>query len=1253
MSKGEAPPAAHRSPAPRRLPERIHFPAELPIAERRQDIASAIANHQVVIVAGETGSGKTTQLPKICLELGRGLEARIGHTQPRRLAARNVAQRIADELHSPLGELVGYQVRFTDSVSEQTAIKLMTDGILLNELQRDKDLRQYDTLIIDEAHERSLNIDFILGYLSRLLPRRPDLKVIVTSATIDVERFSSHFADAPIIEVSGRTYPVEVHYLGGDDEQEEGDSEQIARLLDDIEQEVFGPRGDVLVFLPGEREIRELSRKLRGSDQRQVLPLYARLSAAEQNRVFNPSGSGLRIILATNVAETSLTVPGIRYVIDSGTARISRYNYRSRLQRLPIEKISQASANQRKGRCGRIAAGVCFRLYSESDFLARPEFTDPEILRTNLAAVILRMLELRLGKVSAFPFIDKPEASMVREGYKLLEELGAVSSKGGLTSLGRKMARLPIDPKLARIILEAANNNALTETLVIVSALSVQDPRERPSEKQTQSDQAHARFHHESSDFLSWINLWRYVEEQRQALSQNQFRKRCKQEFLSYLRLREWRDIHGQLVVASRQLGFTVRPSLPDEHHYEGIHRALLAGFLGQIAQQDEGRIFNAARNRKLQIFPGSRLFKKPPKWLVAAEIVETTQVFARQCGTIDPAWLLKTNPYLLKRHYYEPAWQQRSGRVMAKERVSLFGLVISDGRRVHYGDVAPGESRQLFIREGLITGDYKAPPDFLKANMAQIRTVQDLESRARRQDLLVDEEALFAFYDERIPAHCVSAGTLEKWLRAEPDADKHLRLSRAHILTRDPGSELLEQFPSQLFLGDTVYRLTYRFEPGRDRDGVSVTVPLALLNRAPRYRFEWLVPGLLREKCIAMVKSLPKQLRKQLVPVPDVVDEVLAEMTPEDVPLTEALGSALALSRRVRVSPADWAVETLDDYYSMNIRVVDDRGRLLAESRNMAELIERFRQDGSSAAVSSSSDFPARDSIERWDFEALPEEWQSKAAGMKVISFPALVDHGERIGVQLLDYHAEAKLAHRDGIAALAMKRSAQTMKSLRKQLLSSNDAALALAGCGLSRHELVTEMSKVALLSLYEGDLPRSAEEFDALLKASKGRWVPKAQDLERILLNALQSFAAAKTHLQRYDASAYADSRADIDRQIAALVAPGKLSVAPWMWVEQYPRYAKGIVYRVERLSGQYAKDQKNMGFLGPATERLEQQLLGYPGLLVLSDAASQYRWMLEEFRISLFAQQLGTKMPVSIKRLDEQWSRVQSWVGANPR
>lgn len=1244
---------ANQAPSHRAIPKLLNFPAELPVVERRAEIAEAISHHQVVIIAGETGSGKTTQLPKICLELGRGRSARIGHTQPRRLAARNVAQRIADELNTPLGGLVGYQVRFTDSVSDQTAIKLMTDGILLNELQRDKELRQYDTLIIDEAHERSLNIDFILGYLRQLLPRRPDLKVIVTSATIDVERFSAHFSGAPIVEVSGRTYPVEVHYVGGDEEQDEVASEQVLRLLDDIEAEQFGPRGDVLVFLPGEREIRELSRKLRGGEHRQILPLYARLSATEQNRVFNPSGAGLRVILATNVAETSLTVPGIRYVIDTGTARVSRYNYRSRLQRLPIEKISQASANQRKGRCGRVAAGVCFRLYSEEDFLARSEFTDPEILRTNLAAVILRMLELRLGKVGAFPFIDKPEASMIREGYKLLEELGAVSERGKLTGLGRKMARLPIDPKLARIILEAGEHNALTETLVIVSALSVQDPRERPSEKQAQSDQAHARFQHEASDFLSWVNLWKYVEDQRQALSQNQFRKRLKQEFLSYLRLREWRDIHSQLVVASRQLGYKVRANLPDEHHYEGVHRALLAGFLGQIAQQDEGRLFNAARNRKVQIFPGSRLFKKPPKWVVAAEIVETTKVFARQCAAIEPDWLLKANPYLLKRHYYEPAWQQRSGRVMATERVSLFGLIISDGRRVHFGDIAPEESRQLFIREGLVTGNYKSPPDFLKANMAQIRGVQDLESRVRRQDLLVDEEALFQFYDERIPADCVSAGTLEKWLRAEPNADKQLRLARSHILTRDPGSELLEQFPSALEWGDNLYRLTYRFEPGKDRDGVSVTVPLALLNRAPRYRFEWLVPGLLREKCIALVKGLPKQLRKQLVPVPDVVDDLLAEMKPDDVPLTEALGKALSTKRRLRIPSADWSIDTLDEYYQMNIRVVDERGRLLAESRDMAALVAQFRQAAAGAGVTPASDFPRRDQVERWDFGALPAQWKSQAAGMKVVSFPAVVDYGERIAVELLDYQAEAMVAHRDGVAALVMKRSAQTVKTLRKQLLSSNEAALALAGCGLARNDLVAEMCKVALLNLHEGPLPRSEEEFNALLAASKGRWVTKAQELERLILTALRPLAAAKAHLQRYGANDYADSRSDVDRQIDGLFAPGSLSLAPWIWLEQYPRYAKGITYRVERLSGLYAKDQKNMTLMASATDRLDEQLVGYPGLLVLSDVASQYRWMLEEFRISLFAQQLGTKIPVSVKRLDEQWQRVLGWLTANPR
>jgi ATP-dependent helicase HrpA len=644
------------------IPNPINFPSDLPVCERREEIREAISQHQVVIIAGETGSGKTTQIPKICLELGRGQEARIGHTQPRRLAARRVAERIADELGSELGGLVGYKVRFNDSVAPSTAIKLMTDGILLAELQRDRELRDYDTLIIDEAHERSLNIDFILGYLRALLPKRPDLKVIITSATIDVERFSQHFNNAPVIEVSGRLFPVEVHYLGDSDDAEDGVEDQIVRAVDGIVAEDFGPRGDVLIFLPGEREIRDLSRRLKGDERRQILPLYARLSVKEQNRVFKPSGSGMRVVLATNVAETSLTVPGIRYVIDPGTARVSRYSHRTRLQRLPVERISQSSANQRKGRCGRVAAGVCLRLYSEQDFLARPEFTDPEILRTNLAAVVLKMLELGLGEVQKFPFVDPPEAKMVRDGQRLLEELGAISARGKLTALGRKMAKLPIDPKLARMVHASGELKCLEEVLVVVSALAVQDPRDRPAEKRAQADQAHARFNHPRSDFLSWLNLWRYYEEQRQALSQSQLRKLCQREFLSYLRLREWREVHGQLVIACRQVQLRPRSELSDETDFDEVHKALLSGLLGQVAQLDEGRKYNATRNRKVQIFPGSVLHKKPPKWLVAAEVVETSQVYARQCAAIDPLWLLRINPQILKRQHYEPAWQMRSG---------------------------------------------------------------------------------------------------------------------------------------------------------------------------------------------------------------------------------------------------------------------------------------------------------------------------------------------------------------------------------------------------------------------------------------------------------------------------------------------------------------------------------------------------------------------------------------------------------------
>ena len=712
-------------PAPKRtVPAQIDFPEALPVSERRADIEAAIRDNQVVILAGETGSGKTTQLPKICLSLGRGRQLRIGHTQPRRIAARTVAQRIADELKTTLGDLVGYQIRFNDTVSDASAIKLMTDGILLAELTHDRDLSAYDTLIIDEAHERSLNIDFLLGYLKQLLPRRPDLKVIVTSATIDVARFSEHFNDAPVIEVSGRTYPVDVQYVGDTEDRDEGVRQQIADLLVEIEQGMFGPRGDALVFLPGERDIRELAKALRDNDRLRVLPLYARLSQAEQNRVFQSGGSGMRVVLATNVAETSLTVPGIRYVIDPGEARISRYSVRSRLQRLPIEPISQASANQRKGRCGRLSDGVCFRLYSEQDFLGRPEFTDPEIRRTNLAAVVLRMLELGLGEVDRFPFIDPPDPKVVRDGYRLLEELGAVSARGKLTALGQRMARLPVDPRLGRMLLAAKELGCLAEVLVIVSAMSIQDPRERPTDKQAQADQAHARFQHPRSDFLAWLALWRYYEAQRQALSQNQLRKLCQREYLAYMRMREWREIHSQLVMACRQLGFRVPPQLPEEEAYEAVHQALLTGLLGNVAQRDEGKQFNATRNRKIVVFPGSGQYKKPPPWLVAGEIVETTQVYARQCGAIEPDWLLRVNPRVLKRHHYEPAWQRRSGRVMAKERVTLYGLTISDGRRVHFGDIDAKAAREIFIRDALVTGNVMKPPRFLKENVALMRSV-------------------------------------------------------------------------------------------------------------------------------------------------------------------------------------------------------------------------------------------------------------------------------------------------------------------------------------------------------------------------------------------------------------------------------------------------------------------------------------------------------------------------------------------------
>lgn len=1239
----------------RAIPSNLNFPDELPVVEQREAISAAIEANQVVIIAGETGSGKTTQLPKICLQLGRGTVAQIGHTQPRRLAARTVAQRIADELQTPLGELVGYQVRFTDKVSDRTAIKLMTDGILLAEIQRDRLLKQYDTLIIDEAHERSLNIDFLLGYLKQLLPKRPDLKVIITSATIDVESFSRHFADAPIIEVSGRAYPVETVYIDPMDGPDDGQREQIAQLALDIDQGHYGKRGDILVFLSGERDIRELAKLLRQRTELDVLPLYARLSNAEQNRVFDLSKRrGTRIVLATNVAETSLTVPGIRYVIDPGEARISRYSFRTKVQRLPIEPISQASANQRQGRCGRMEAGVCLRLYTEEDFSARPEFTDPEIKRTNLAAVILQMLRLDLGDVEDFPFINPPDARMVRDGYKLLEELGAVSAAGSLTSVGNRMSRLPVDPRLAKMVLSASERGCLEEILVITSALSVQDPRERPADKQQQSDQQHARFKDEKSDFMAFLNLWRYYEEQRQALSQNQLRKLCQKEFLSFMRMREWRDVHFQLSVACRALKLRPGEPLQDEQAYEPVHRALLSGLLSNIGQFLENHEYLGCRSRKLQIFPGSSQFRRKPKWLVAGEIVETSKVYARQVAQINPEWVLDVNPALLKYHYYEPNWQSRSGRVMAFERVTLYGLTLADKRSVHYGPINPKESREILIRQGLVAGRYHSHPPFLKHNLQLLRELEDLESRTRRRDIVADEQVLYDFYDERFPQELFTSRALQAWLKRNAEADESLRISKQQLMARDPGGQLGEQFPDKLVWEDMTFKLSYQFEPGSASDGVTATIPVALMNRLPRYLFDWTVPGLLREKCIALLKALPKAQRKHLVPAPDFVDRALENLQPDNSDLLDALSRQMSRLGGLKLSRDDWDLNALDDYYRMNIKVVDPQGKLLEQGRDLATLIERFRGNALHDVSATSQDTPARVGIKRWDFGELPAEWRIRQAGADIVVFPTLVDKGASVAIELRDYRSEAKLGNRQGLLRLLKLNNAQQLKYLRKQLLRGNEFNLVLAGAGMVREALLEDLIDAAYVQSMRLDsqLPGDEDAFNKMQSQGKASVLTRAAEIEKILLNTLKLKSQLSAKLASFSAGQWADTRADVNLQLKHLFRDGFMRDTPSQWLGNYPRYLKALDNRVGRLSGQYAKDQAHMAMLVELTAPLYKALEQRPALCLESSPAMHYRWMLEELRVSLFAQSLGTQMAVSQKRLIEQWQLVLEWIRENP-
>ncbi|MGB5736011.1 MAG: ATP-dependent RNA helicase HrpA, partial [Thiohalocapsa sp.] len=1023
----------------------IAYPPELPVSERRDEVAALIRDHQVVVLCGETGSGKSTQLPKICLDaslgLGRGIFGRIGHTQPRRIAARSLASRVSQELGTELGSTVGYKVRFHDRVQPGTAVKLMTDGMLLAEIQHDRYLNEYDTLIIDEAHERSLNIDFLLGWLKQLLPKRPDLKLIVTSATIDPQRFSKHFDDAPIIEISGRTYPVEVRYRPPEEDSagERDDAMQMAisGAVDELAKaESGGGRGDVLVFLSGEREIRETAETLRKHHppSTEILPLFARQGPAEQARVFKPHGTR-RVVLATNVAETSLTVPGIHYVIDPGFARISRYSHRSKVQRLPVERISQASANQRKGRCGRIASGICIRLYEEDNFDARAEFTEPEIRRTNLASVILQMKLLGFGAIETFPFLDPPDAKLISDGYRTLEELAAIDDSGQLTPLGRQLARLPVDPRIGRMLLAAGEHHCLREVLIIASALSVQDPRERPLDKQQAADQIHATFQHEDSDFLTLLNLWAFLEQERKALSRSKFQKQCRQHFLSWNRVQEWRDIHIQLREQMHEMG---RPGEHRENDTEGtfeqVHRALLTGLLSNIGLKDEQREYLGARGGRFYIHPSSALFKAGPKWITCAERVETTRQYGRIAAKVQPGWIEAAGAHLIKRSYAEPHWQSKSGQVAAFETVTLFGVTLASRRRVNYGPINPAEAREIFLRFGLAEGDFETRAPFWRHNLDLIDYVRHLEAKSRRRDILVDEEAIFAFYAERLPSGIYSTPRFERWLRKATQRDpKLLHMRMADVMAREAAEITAASFPDSLRVGATELPLEYHFDPGHNADGVTLVVPLPLINQVSPERLEWLVPGLIEERVTALLRSLPKQTRKAFVPIPDTAAKVAARLSPSDRPLIQALAETLYELTGVRVPEDAWDASALPEHLRMKVRLVDQQGRAVATGDDLVQLKRRHGGTAVDAAVAETPNWNhalERDGITRWDFGTLPAHVDTERAGIRLRGFPALVDRGDQVAIRLLDSEQTAGAAMRTGLRRLIMLTLAQDLR-------------------------------------------------------------------------------------------------------------------------------------------------------------------------------------------------------------------------------
>lgn len=1223
----------------KRLAQRpvIDFPIELPITEQLTKIKEVLFENQVVVIAGETGSGKTTQIPKICLAIGRGIQGMIGHTQPRRIAARTVASRIAEELQTELGQAVGYQVRFSDQVSEGTYIKLMTDGILLAEIQQDCWLNAYDTIILDEAHERSINIDLLLGYLKQLLPKRPELKLIITSATINPKQFSDYFDRAPIIEVPGRSYPIIVHYRPPEDKQDLN-----MAIIDCLREIKEQGSGDVLIFLNGERAIRDLAIELRKLQwpQTEILPLYARLSIKEQQRVFTPH-SRRRIVLATNVAETSLTVPNIRFVIDTGLARISRYSHRTKVQRLPIEPIAQANAEQRKGRCGRTASGICYRLYSELDFQQRPLFTDAEIKRTNLASVILQLAMLRIGKIETFPFIEQPDPRYIRDAYRTLEELAALDAQGQLTAIGRQLGRLPLDPRLGRMLLAAQQEHCLREMLVIVSALSIQDPREYPLEQYTTAVEKHRRWHHLESDFLSYLQLWQHLQEQKEKMTRQQLRKYCSQQFIAYQRFIEWRDLYRQLhTLVTEELGFRLNEA-PAE--YANIHCALVSGLLSRLAQKKETNHYIGARGIKLRLHPSSGLRKKQPAWIVAAEWVETQHFYASIVARIEPEWLEKLGAHLLKYSYADPVWEARTGRVMANERVSLYGLVIIPQRRVHYGPQDPQLAREIFIREALVHGRWQTKLPFLQHNQRLLQKLQQWEEKARRRDIVLTEDALVDYYHRYVPEGIYTGKQFETWYIQAAQQPKLLWLTEEQLLQLDLTAFSLADYPGHITYHGVDYRLTYSFAPGDEKDGVTLHIPLAHLNRLSPEPFTWLVPGYLIEKIKLLLKGLPKPIRRLLVPLPEVATQCSQILVKKErtQSLSQAIADYLKETWKIQLALSDLAETQLPPYLRMRFRVYDEKGSTLAISRDLLELQHQLGNKSHAIWKSLPAHPIERSGITQWDFGDLPQTVLVQQGEQSLTAYVGFIDKQDSIAIGLFSTASEARQHSLKGVLRLFHLQLRQEITYLHKNLLPLKPVKLLYACLG-SERELHADCIQAALSALFnlEASSMRSQHSFQQVLKRERKKLIPKTMEIAGLTAQILLHWQSCKQQLQRLDARLPDEIMRDIAEQLDHFVYPHFVAQTPLKWLNRYPAYFKALQLRLERAEQNPTKDLALLKEITPfwqaywqTTDKQREEI-----------AWQEFRWYLEEYRIALFAQPMKPLMPISKKKITQHWNTL---------